>query len=80
MLRSGLRLCAALAFLLLTACTLFQPGWHWEKAGAAVADYEADLRFCKSQTGQYNDGTVTGTSVRRIQTCLEQHGWRKRQG
>lgn len=67
------------SFFALTACTLFQPGWHWEKAGAAVADYEADLRFCKSQTGQYNDGTVTGTSVRRIQACLEQHGWRKRQ-
>ena len=77
MLRSGLHCCAALAFLSLSACTLFQPNWQWEKAGASVADYDADVRFCKSQTGQYHDGTVTETTVRRIHACLEQHGWRK---
>lgn len=75
--RSGLRWYAGLAFFSLSACTLFQSNWQWEKAGASVADYDADVRYCKSHSEQPLDGAVTEASVRRIHACLEQHGWRK---
>lgn len=58
-------------------CSLLQPAWHWSRPGASEADYEADIRFCKSQTDQAIDGTVTNASVRRIHGCMERRGWRK---
>lgn len=61
---------------LLSGCTLMS-SWHWEKDGAGDAEYAADLRHCKSQTEQPLDGAVTTASVRRLQQCLAQRGWRK---
>jgi len=68
---------ALTALLLVTGCSLLQPSWHWSKPGASEADYDADIRFCKSQTDQAIDGTVTNASVRRIHACMERRGWRK---
>lgn len=67
-------LCGAAA---LAGCALFQPSFRWEKAGATPADYDADIRYCKTQTDQALDGTVTDASVRRIHGCMERRGWRK---
>lgn len=58
----------------LSACSIFGPKWHWEKAGG---DYDQDERFCKAQTYSGADGMVTNASVRRMQACLEGRGWRK---
>jgi len=63
--------------LAMAGCSLFQPAWHWSRPGASEADYEVDIRFCKSQTDQAIDGTVTNASVRRIHGCMERRGWRK---
>jgi hypothetical protein len=65
------------ALLIVTGCSLLQPSWRWSKSGASEADYDADIRFCKSQTDQAIDGTVTIASVRRIHGCMERRGWRK---
>lgn len=68
---------ALVALLAMTGCSLLQPAWHWSRPGASEADYEADIRFCKSQTDQAIDGAVTNASVRRIHGCMERRGWRK---
>lgn len=65
------------ALLAVAGCSLLQPAWRWSKSGASEADYESDIRFCKSQTDQAVDGTVTNASVRRIHGCMEHRGWRK---
>lgn len=63
-----------LVAILLSACSLFAPKWHWEKTGG---DYEQDERFCKTQTYSGTDGMVTNASVRRMHACMESKGWRK---
>lgn len=60
----------------LTGCALW-PNWHWEKNGASESEYQADLTFCKSQTDQSLNGTVTNESVRRLHACMERRGWQK---
>lgn len=62
------------AVLMLSACGLLAPRWHWDKAGG---DYEQDERFCKTQVYSGTDGMVTGASVKRMQSCMEAKGWRK---
>ena len=65
------------AILPLAGCPLFGSDWHWHKGNSSDADYQADLRFCKTQTDQAIDGMATNASVRRIHACMENHGWRK---
>ncbi len=62
--------------LLLSGCALMSK-WHWEKAGASDAEYDADIRYCKTQTDQSIDGTVTDASVRRIHGCMQRRGWHR---
>lgn len=63
-----------IAALLLSACSILIPKWHWEKLGG---DYDQDERFCKAQTYSGTDGMVTNASVRRMHGCMEAKGWRK---
>lgn len=72
-----MKIIALTVLLVITGCSLLQPSWYWSKSGASEADYDADIRFCKTQTDQAIDGTVTNASVRRIQGCMERRGWRK---
>lgn len=64
----------SVAALLLSACSVLAPKWHWEKPGG---NYEQDERFCKAQTYSGTDGMVTHASVRRMHACMEGKGWRK---
>lgn len=66
-----LPLCVA---VLVSACSILSPKWHWEKPGG---DYDQDERFCKAQTYSGTDGMVTNASVRRMHGCMESKGWRK---
>ena len=68
---------ACLAIVSLAGCALLGSDWHWYKGNSSDADYQADLRFCKTQTDQAIDGMATNASVRRIHACMENHGWRK---
>lgn len=65
-----------LLFAGLAGCVL-APGWHWERPGAAPADYAEDERICKVETYAFNNGAVTRASVRRMHACMEARGWRK---
>lgn len=65
-----------LLFAGLAGCAL-APGWHWERPGAASADYAEDERICKVETYAFNNGEVTRASVRRMHACMEARGWRK---
>ena len=67
-------LLVTVAGLMISACSLFSPRWHWEKAGG---DYEQDERICKAQAYSGTDGMVTNASVRKMHTCMEYRGWRK---
>ena len=70
-------LLAAAAVVTLAGCAL-RPAWHWDKPGAVTGEYDADLKFCKTQTYAWaTDGMVTGESVRRMHACMEARGWRK---
>lgn len=62
--------------LFFAGCAL-RPDWHWERPGASDADYETDMRFCKSTTDQALNGSVTYESVRRVHACMEDRGWNK---
>lgn len=60
----------------LAACAL-RPAWHWEKAGASPEDYKTDLNYCKSVSYPGADGNVNGEMVRRMQLCMQAHGWHR---
>jgi hypothetical protein len=62
--------------LLISGCVLWLT-WHWERVGSIDADYEADLKFCKSQTDQSINGTVTNETVRRMHGCMNSRGWKR---
>lgn len=64
----------SVAAVLLSACSILAPKWHWEKPGGS---YEQDERFCKAQIYSGTDGMVTNASVRRMHACMEGKGWRK---
>lgn len=58
----------------LAACTTL----HWEKPGASEDQYRTDLNYCKGVSYPVgSDGMVTKEMVRRMEGCMEAHGWRK---
>jgi len=63
--------------LLLPGCSVFQSNWRWEKPGSSDTDYQADIKYCKTQTEQSMDGMVNNATVRRIHHCMELRGWHK---
>lgn len=75
--RAWRALLAAGAFIAVGGCAL-RPGWHWDKPGVVDGEYDADIKFCKTQTYAWaTDGMVTAESVRRMHACMEARGWRK---
>lgn len=63
--------------ILLAGCAT----WHWEKAGASDDQYRFDLNRCKGMSYPLGgDGMVTKEMVRRMESCMEAHGWHKAEG